>query len=170
VGEAEDGAERCELIHQRKSRLGIIHGVYICVGLRLTVLVFFLCTTGLCSPPQNVAQQFVGRWQPAGWGDHRRNLGIVLTIAEKEGKISGTVRFHDPHSEHESQMVNPELREEVFTFDVDDQYVGRKLSFTMTIEGHGKRARVRGSGGELILDFRLVKVASSGSGNAHQRW
>ena len=54
-------------------------------------------------------------------------------------------------------MVNPKLSARTLAFDVDDEYVGAKLRFSMTVDGNGKSAVVKGGGGEMVLDFKLVK-------------
>jgi hypothetical protein len=51
----------------------------------------------------------------------------------------------------------PKLSAGTFAFDVDDEYVGRKLWFSMTVDRGGKSAVVKGGGGEVLLDFKLVK-------------
>ena len=43
------------------------------------------------------------------------------------------------------------------SFDVDDEYVKGKISFWMTVQKDGKLALVKGSGGEMLLDFKVVK-------------
>ncbi len=54
-------------------------------------------------------------------------------------------------------MLNPKLSAGTFAFDVDDEYVGRKLWFSMTVDRDGKNGVVKGGGGEMLLDFKLVK-------------
>jgi hypothetical protein len=115
----------------------------------------------LSSSALNQPQAFAGRWKPPTWGTHRANLGIVLQITSNDDSLSGKVEFHDPHSEHVSQMLDPRLVGNVFTFYVDDEYVKGKLTFSMTLERGGKRARVHGAGGEMLLDFELARVPSS---------
>jgi len=107
------------------------------------------------------SQLFVGRWEPPHWQHSRQRLGLVFNIAEKEGALVGTVEFHDPHSNHESEMLNPRERWNILTFDVDDDYVGRPLRFSMTLRKRPHSARVQGGGGEMLLDFELVKANSA---------
>jgi len=105
---------------------------------------------------------FVGRWEPPHWQHTGPKLGLVFKIAEKEGTLVGTVELHDPHSNHESEMLNPREVGNVFTFEVNDDYVGRPLRFSMTLKKGAHWARVQGAGGEMLLDFKLVKA------NPHQ--
>ena len=106
------------------------------------------------------SQLFVGRWEPPNWHRRGHNLGVILNIAEKDENLIGTVEFHDPHSQHESEMLHPMERGNVFTFEVNDDYVGRSLSFSMTLKKGARWARAQGGGGEMLLDFQLVKASS----------
>jgi hypothetical protein len=101
--------------------------------------------------------EFIGNWRPDHWNPRRRHLGIVLLIERRGAGIGGKVHFYDPRGEHESIMLNPKLSAGTFVFDVDDEYVGRKLWFSMTVERGGRSAVVKGGGGEMLLDFNLVK-------------
>jgi hypothetical protein len=135
------------------SFLGMRLSVAKCVpALRSTISVLVLCSilVGQSTP-------FLGTWRPPHWKPHRHNRGIVFHIVQNEHGVGGAVHFYDPHSDHESIMLNPKLSAGTFAFDVDDEYVGRKLWFSMTVERDGKSADVKGGGGEMLLDFKLLK-------------
>jgi hypothetical protein len=125
--------------------------------MRVRLSVIVLLSTWLF--PSTIVGQlnsFVGTWRPAHWKPDGRNLGIVLHIVQGQHGLIGTVHFWDPYSDHESTMLNPRLTGRTFSFDVDDDYVKGKIMFWMTVQKDGKTALVKGSGGEMLLDFKLV--------------
>ena len=134
---------------------------FLCMGLSLTRCVFALRSSisVLVFSSILVAQStlFVGTWRPPHWKTNRQNHGIVFHIVQNEHGLGGTVHFYDPRSDHESIMLNPILSERTFAFDTEDDYLKGRLSFSMTVEKSGKNAVVKGSGGEMLLDFKLVK-------------
>jgi hypothetical protein len=113
----------------------------------------------LVCPATVIAQSspFVGNWRPIKWHPHGRNLGIVLHIAQEHGELAGTIHFYDPSSEHESVMLNPRVSGKTFTFDVEDEYVKERCSFSMIVEERDRSAVVKYRGREILLDFKLVK-------------
>ncbi len=100
--------------------------------------------------------RFIGTWHPP----HRRKglRGVVLRIVQGSRGLEGTIHFWDPGTDHESIMLNPKLEGDSFVFDVDDDYVKGKLTFSMTVNQDGKVARLSGLGGEMLFDFRLNKA------------
>jgi len=100
--------------------------------------------------------QFIGIWQQPHW--KKGNRGVVLRIFQGAHGLEGTIHFWDPGADHESTMLNPKVEGNAFVFDVDDDYVKRKLSFSMTVNKSGTVAALSGHGGELLIDFTLNKV------------
>jgi len=121
---------------------------------------FALCLTvsvlALTTMISAQSSQFIGTWQQAHW--KKGNRGIVLRIVQGAHGLEGTIHFWDPGADHESTMLNPKLEGNAFVFDVDDDYVKSKLSFSMTVNKSGKVAALSGHGGELLIDFTLNKV------------
>ena len=135
-------------------RIRLGPGAGVCFRMRLPFV--FLLALGFATYSERVlaqSQLFVGRWEPPNWHRTGHKLGVILNISQKDGNLVGTVESHDPHSEHESEMLNPIDRGNVFTFEVNDDYVGRPLRFSMTLTKGGHRAQVQGAGGEMLLDF-----------------
>jgi hypothetical protein len=100
---------------------------------------------------------FIGDWRPTRWKTNRRRLGIVFVIWQSDAGLVGKVHFYNPRSEHETAMLNPKVNGETLAFEVDDNYVRRKIDFSMTVQKGGKSAVVTGRGGEMIFDFEVTK-------------
>ena len=136
---------------------GVILSIMLSAPRCSIVVMWMVSVLALCSVLFGQTTPFLGTWQPQDWKPDRRNRGIVFHIVQNGNGLGGTVRFYDRHSDHESIMVNPKLSARTLAFDVDDEYVGAKLRFSMTVDGNGKSAVVKGGGGEMVLDFKLVK-------------
>lgn len=110
------------------------------------------------TPDAGQTEAFIGNWRPARWNPSRpRNRGIVLHIERNNAGLAGTVHFYGAPAEHISMMLDPKVSGKTFAFTTDDDYLARKLSFSMVVGSDGKTAVVKGVGGEAVLEFKVVK-------------
>jgi hypothetical protein len=99
---------------------------------------------------------FVGTWQPPDWND-LNSMGMEFRIVQRDIGLSGSVHFRLARGEHQANMLNPKVKGVTLLFEVDDDYFGQKLAFSMTIQKGGNTALVQSWGRDMFSDFLLVK-------------
>lgn len=95
------------------------------------------------------ADIFSGTWESPQWKLGQR--GIVVRISSE----AKTIHFFDPHSDHESLIHNFKTEGDTATFDVEDEYVGQRITFRMTVDKRGS-ALLKGFTRESSFDVPLV--------------
>ena len=84
-------------------------------------------------------------------------MGLQFSIVQSDFGLSGAVHFRDARGEHQTDMLNPEVRRKTLLFRIDDDYFGQKLTFSMTIQKGGNTALAQSWAGDMFSDFLLVK-------------
>jgi hypothetical protein len=100
---------------------------------------------------------FVGNWRPPRWRAKGHNLGLVLLITQDRDELLGRVQFYGPRGKDECAMLSPMVNGQILTFEVESSCIGEQLRFSMTLGKGTTPATIKGSGREILLDFKLAK-------------